>query len=63
MVTASVESPCVGICRLDDAGELCLGCFRTLDEIGVWRDADHAVRSAIIERALDRRRLAHDETY
>ncbi len=56
MVTASVESPCIGICRLDDEGEMCLGCYRTLDEIGAWRDADDAGRRAIIVQANQRQR-------
>jgi len=29
-------SPCVSVCRMDPASELCEGCFRTLDEIALW---------------------------
>ena len=32
----SVPSPCISVCRMDDTGGLCLGCFRTLDEIVKW---------------------------
>jgi len=31
-----IESPCIRVCTLDATGELCLGCFRTLEEIGSW---------------------------
>jgi predicted Fe-S protein YdhL (DUF1289 family) len=31
-----VPSPCVSVCRMDPASELCEGCFRTLDEIAAW---------------------------
>ena len=31
-----VPSPCVSICKMDPASELCEGCFRTLDEIALW---------------------------
>ena len=31
----AVLSPCIGICRLDDAG-LCEGCKRTTHEIARW---------------------------
>jgi len=31
-----IESPCIRVCTLDKSGELCLGCFRTLEEIGAW---------------------------
>ncbi|QNE33409.1 DUF1289 domain-containing protein [Sphingomonas sp. NBWT7] len=59
----SVETPCIGICRLDDEGEMCLGCYRTLDEIGAWRDADEARRRLIIERAAGRRGRAVGEEH
>ncbi len=29
------ESPCVKICTLDDHN-VCVGCFRTLEEIQLW---------------------------
>jgi hypothetical protein len=32
----AVPSPCVSVCRMDAATELCEGCFRTLDEIAAW---------------------------
>jgi predicted Fe-S protein YdhL (DUF1289 family) len=31
-----IESPCVRICAIDPASELCMGCGRTLDEITRW---------------------------
>ncbi len=30
-------SPCVGICTVDKETKTCIGCFRTLKEIGGWR--------------------------
>lgn len=32
----TVKSPCVKICELNYQSEICIGCFRTLDEIGQW---------------------------
>jgi uncharacterized protein len=29
-------SPCISICRIDQASGWCLGCKRTLDEIAQW---------------------------
>lgn len=48
------ESPCVGICTLDEA-EVCLGCQRTLDEIAGWEDLDHAEQRAILAELPARR--------
>jgi hypothetical protein len=33
---SSVQSPCVGICRLIPGTVVCEGCFRTVDEIRDW---------------------------
>ena len=33
---APPKSPCVDICRMDAARQLCIGCLRTIDEIGGW---------------------------
>lgn len=41
------HSPCVGICKLDDATGYCLGCARTGDEIGRWSGMTEAQRDAI----------------
>ena len=31
-----VPSPCVSVCRMQADNSLCLGCFRTIDEIIAW---------------------------
>lgn len=31
-----VPSPCISVCRMDPHSGLCLGCYRTLDEIVAW---------------------------
>jgi predicted Fe-S protein YdhL (DUF1289 family) len=33
---AEIESPCVKVCTLDPRAALCLGCGRTIHEIGHW---------------------------
>lgn len=32
----AIETPCIKVCILDPASQLCRGCGRTLDEIGRW---------------------------
>lgn len=44
---AMLPSPCVGICRLDDATGWCLGCARDADELGRWRDLSPAAQERI----------------
>jgi predicted Fe-S protein YdhL (DUF1289 family) len=50
-----IASPCTGVCRLDGAGETCLGCRRTINEIAAWSGLDRAGKRRILARlaALD----------
>jgi predicted Fe-S protein YdhL (DUF1289 family) len=59
-VSSSVQSPCVGVCRIDAASGLCDGCQRTLDEIAVWSSVHDRDRVAIWTRIAQRRRAALD---
>ncbi|MFO1281275.1 MAG: DUF1289 domain-containing protein [Burkholderiales bacterium] len=53
-----VVSPCRSICVMDDAVGLCVGCFRTLDEIAAWSRYDDARRRAVIAELPERERCA-----
>ena len=44
----SVSTPCVKLCRIDAASDLCTGCGRTLDEIGRWGSLDEPTRRALM---------------
>jgi len=46
-VTA-ISSPCVKLCQLDPATRLCLGCGRSLNEIGRWSNLSETERRAIM---------------
>lgn len=48
-------SPCIRQCCLDPATDVCLGCFRSLEEITGWHDADTAERVQILENCARRR--------
>ena len=52
---AKVDSPCVGICQLDLASDLCVGCFRTRDEVAVWGAASDEVKHEILAKTRERR--------
>ncbi len=49
----AIESPCIGVCRLDELGR-CMGCFRTSAEIGGWLSMSVEERRAVIEALPDR---------
>ncbi|WP_294990767.1 DUF1289 domain-containing protein [Sulfuritalea sp.] len=51
---AAVESPCINICKMEDG--LCIGCFRTLDEIACWANVDDDGKRLILAAVAQRRR-------
>jgi predicted Fe-S protein YdhL (DUF1289 family) len=44
----SIATPCIKVCIVDGASGLCLGCWRTLSEIGGWSGLTDAERAAIM---------------
>ena len=53
----AIASPCVMVCTVDGASGLCLGCFRTLEEIATWSRKDEAERTRIMATLEDRKGL------
>jgi predicted Fe-S protein YdhL (DUF1289 family) len=49
-----VESPCINVCRLD-ANDVCIGCFRNMEEIAQWARASDAEKRKIIEVSAQRK--------
>jgi uncharacterized protein len=50
-----VESPCVGVCVIDELSGLCEGCLRTLPEIAGWGASSAAQRRQILAAIAERR--------
>lgn len=46
-------SPCIDVCRLNDKG-LCLGCYRTGEEIMLWSRLGANSQWAVVERCRQR---------
>lgn len=44
-----IQSPCIGVCAMSDATGLCLGCYRTIEEIREWWGMTSAQRSQVME--------------
>jgi len=51
---AEPESPCISVCALDE-NDVCLGCYRTANEITDWFMATAEEKRAIVEAAQRRR--------
>lgn len=50
---AGCSSPCTGVCALGDNG-LCVGCSRTLREIGMWSRLPDRERARIMSQLAGR---------
>ena len=53
----TVKSPCVRNCCLD-LDDICLGCFRHLDEITGWQAFSNEEKNAVVLHCQKRRILA-----
>ena len=54
--SSPVASPCIDICELDD-DNICVGCYRSIEEIVDWGMLDDTEKSVIIELANTRKKL------
>lgn len=46
---AEVQSPCIKICVVHPEERLCVGCYRSIDEIGRWSSMSAAERQAVLD--------------
>ena len=47
------KSPCVNICCLDD-NDICLGCYRSCDEICKWGAMSNGERKDVMKKVAER---------
>lgn len=50
---AVITSPCVSICCLDEH-DICLGCYRSCDEITQWGKMNNEQRKAVMKKVAER---------
>jgi len=43
-----VDSPCIKVCQIHPGERICVGCFRTIQEIGTWGLLSAEERSAVM---------------
>jgi predicted Fe-S protein YdhL (DUF1289 family) len=51
------QSPCISVCLLDDQ-DICVGCYRSAEEVTDWFMADAEGKREILARASQRREAA-----
>ncbi len=48
-----VKSPCVAVCKLDERN-VCIGCWRTLEEIAAWSRMNRQQKLVVLENCGQR---------
>tara|TARA_B110000483_G_scaffold116527_1_gene141193 strand:+ start:296 stop:544 length:249 start_codon:yes stop_codon:yes gene_type:complete len=43
-----IDSPCVKLCSIHPAERICVGCYRSMEEIGAWSSLSSEVRLEIM---------------
>jgi predicted Fe-S protein YdhL (DUF1289 family) len=54
LAESNIPSPCIGVCTLDRSGAICVGCFRTLDEIRAWARLSNEQKREILLKLSSR---------
>jgi len=44
-----IQSPCVKLCVVHPEERMCVGCFRTIEEISNWSRLTHEARAAVMD--------------
>lgn len=52
-----IESPCVKLCVVHPEARMCVGCYRSIDEIGAWSRMSPEARRAVMADLPDRAKL------
>jgi predicted Fe-S protein YdhL (DUF1289 family) len=48
-----VKSPCMAVCALDEH-DVCIGCYRTGEEITDWGEMDNTKKSEVLKNVAKR---------
>ena len=56
----TIKSPCIGLCSLN-IDKICLGCYRSLEEIGTWLQLDNQSKTQILANCHNRKAVLDND--
>ena len=59
----SILSPCNSVCKMDENSGLCLGCWRTIDEIVAWGSRSDDAKKKILALIKSRKDVAENTSF
>jgi len=57
-----VASPCISVCLLDEH-DICVGCYRSSDEITQWMACGNEEKQAILKKSYERMKLDNTQGF
>jgi len=57
-VQEEVQSPCIGVCSIDETSGYCQGCYRTVEEIKGWWDMSSPEQAKLVADLEERQNQA-----
>lgn len=58
IIQEEVQSPCIGVCSIDEASGYCAGCYRTIEEIKGWWDMSQPEQKKLVAELEQRQNQA-----
>lgn len=58
----SPASPCISVCLLDEK-DMCVGCYRTANEITEWMNCDDDTKRAILKMCYERMKSEQTQVF
>jgi predicted Fe-S protein YdhL (DUF1289 family) len=55
-----IKSPCIKVCEIDHLSGFCVGCFRTLEEIGKWTVMGEGEKENVLKEVAFRKKNKND---
>lgn len=53
-INNKIQNPCIHVCTKDEKG-ICLGCYRSMEEIRAWYKYSDKQKLKVLDNALSRR--------
>ena len=53
-VRKEIDSPCVKLCSIHPTERICVGCYRSMEEIGAWSSLSSKVRLEVMSELPSR---------
>jgi len=54
-------TPCISVCKIDPATQICIGCKRTLEEVHDWTSFSSQQRLEVMQRLGYGKRVGREE--